>query len=89
MMPYMACRYNDGAMHKTTIYLPSALKAALERAAAETRRTESEIIREGLQWFSHSSRPRRRAAVYSTVAIRCPRSASKICSTALAGRDSS
>jgi hypothetical protein len=45
----MARRYNDSEMQKTTVYLPDDLKAALERAAAETRRTESQLIREGLQ----------------------------------------
>lgn len=36
-------------MQKTTVYLPDDLKAALERAATESRRTESAIIREGLE----------------------------------------
>jgi len=49
MVGCMACSYNDSTMHKTTVYLTDELKAALECAAAETRRTESEIIREGLQ----------------------------------------
>lgn len=35
-------------MQKTTVYLPDDLKTALEHVAAETHRTESEIIREGL-----------------------------------------
>jgi Arc/MetJ-type ribon-helix-helix transcriptional regulator len=36
-------------MHKTTVYLPDQLKAALERTAAETGRSEAELIREGIQ----------------------------------------
>jgi len=35
-------------MTKTTIYLPEELKAKLERAAAETGRSEADIIREGI-----------------------------------------
>lgn len=37
------------AMQKTTVYLPDDLKAALERTAAATRRSEAEIIREGIR----------------------------------------
>ena len=36
-------------MHKTTVYLPDELKAALERVAGETGRSEAELIREGIQ----------------------------------------
>jgi len=36
-------------MFKTTVYLPDELKAALERAAQETGRSEAELIREGIQ----------------------------------------
>ena len=36
-------------MHKTTVYLPDDLKAELERTAAETCRSEAEIIREGIR----------------------------------------
>jgi Arc/MetJ-type ribon-helix-helix transcriptional regulator len=35
-------------MQKTTIYLPEALKAAVERAASEERRSEAELIREAI-----------------------------------------
>ncbi|MDP8969061.1 MAG: ribbon-helix-helix protein, CopG family [Actinomycetota bacterium] len=35
-------------MRKTTVYLPDELKAALERAAAEERRSEAELIREAI-----------------------------------------
>lgn len=37
------------AQHKTTIYLPRDLKAALERAAATSRRSEADLIREGIR----------------------------------------
>jgi hypothetical protein len=36
-------------MVKTTVYLPDALKAALERLAKETGRSEAELIREGVR----------------------------------------
>lgn len=36
------------AMYKTTVYLPDDLKARLERTAAETRRSEADLIREGI-----------------------------------------
>lgn len=35
-------------MFKTTVYLPDELKAALERLAVETGRTEAQLIREGI-----------------------------------------
>jgi predicted transcriptional regulator len=34
---------------KTTLYLPDDLKAALERAARETGRSEAELMREGIR----------------------------------------
>ncbi len=37
------------AMYKTTVYLPDDLKAQLERTAAETRRSEADLIREGIR----------------------------------------
>jgi Ribbon-helix-helix protein, copG family len=36
-------------MHKTTVYLPDELRAALGRVAAETRRSEADLIREGIR----------------------------------------
>jgi len=35
-------------MEKTTVYLPSALKRALERAAQLEGRSEADLIREGI-----------------------------------------
>lgn len=57
MAQSMASQYNEGVMQKTTVYLPDDLKAALEHAAAETRRTESEIIREGLRLILAQRQP--------------------------------
>ena len=36
-------------MQKTTVYLPDELKAALERTAEQTGRSEAELIREGVR----------------------------------------
>jgi plasmid stability protein len=36
-------------MVKTTVYLPDDLKAALERVAAATGRSEADLIREGIR----------------------------------------
>src|SRR5439155_459685 len=36
-------------MQKTTVYLPDDLKAAIERTAAETGRSEADLIREGVR----------------------------------------
>jgi predicted transcriptional regulator len=45
------------AMQKTTVYIPDELKAALERTARATRRSEAELIREGIRLVTeeHSS----------------------------------
>jgi Ribbon-helix-helix protein, copG family len=34
---------------KTTVYLPKELKRALERVAAETGRSEADLIRQGIR----------------------------------------
>jgi len=39
-------------MRKTTVYVPDALKSQLERAAAESGRSEAELIREGIELVS-------------------------------------
>lgn len=36
-------------MQKTTVYLPDELKAELARAAADTGRSEADLIREGIR----------------------------------------
>jgi Ribbon-helix-helix protein, copG family len=40
------------ARQKTSVYLPHELKAALERAAAITGRSEAELIREGIRYVT-------------------------------------
>jgi metal-responsive CopG/Arc/MetJ family transcriptional regulator len=44
-------------MQKTTVYLPDDLKAALERAAAETGKSEAELIREGVRQLVEQRAP--------------------------------
>jgi hypothetical protein len=44
-------------MHKTTVYLPDGLKAELERVAAATRRSEAELIREGIRMVAQQHTP--------------------------------
>jgi hypothetical protein len=46
-----------GGMRKTTVYLPDELKAALGRAAAETGRSEAELIRDGVRLISAQTLP--------------------------------
>jgi len=43
---------------RTTIYLPEDLKASLEAAAREERRTESDLIREGIERLLDERHPR-------------------------------
>ena len=38
-----------GVMHKTTVYLTDEIKAELARIAAETGRSEAELIRAGVK----------------------------------------
>jgi hypothetical protein len=48
-------------MQKTTIYLPEAMKSALERAAAEEGSSEAELIREAIaEKLAGRRRPRPR-----------------------------
>lgn len=42
---------------RTTVYLPSELKAALARAAAASGRSEADLIREGIAHVTTASRP--------------------------------
>jgi hypothetical protein len=41
-----------GGMRKTTVYLPDRLKSQLARAAAESGRSEADLIREGIELVS-------------------------------------
>ena len=45
-------------MRKTTVYLPDELKAAIERLAARTQRSEAEVIRDALRAVVDSTPPR-------------------------------
>ena len=45
-------------MDKTTVYLPSKLKAALRRAALRRRVSEAELIREGVELVTARDEPR-------------------------------
>lgn len=45
-------------MEKTTVYLPSRLKAALKRAAAARRQSEAALVREAIEQVTGSTAPR-------------------------------
>lgn len=49
-------------MRKTTVYLPDEIKAALVKVAAETGRSEAELIRAGIRLAIDSASPRQPAA---------------------------
>lgn len=49
---------NMYGMNKTTVYLPSELKEALGRAARRRRRSEADLIREGVALVVARSEPR-------------------------------
>jgi predicted transcriptional regulator len=54
-------------VRRTTVYLPDELKARLEQAAQEERRTEAEIIRESLEAaLARRARPVPRIPLVST-----------------------
>jgi hypothetical protein len=44
-------------MRRTTVYVPDALKAAIERVAAETGCSEAKLIREGIRLAVEHHRP--------------------------------
>lgn len=46
-------------MRKTTVYLPDALKGALERLAASTGRSEADLIREAIDSLTTAHREQR------------------------------
>lgn len=48
-----------GGMKKTTLYLPDELKAELERAAREDRRSEADVIRSAVAVALDARRPRK------------------------------
>jgi hypothetical protein len=51
-------------MVKTTVYLPEALKARVERIAREQGRSEADLIRSALEEFTASERPRPKLPLY-------------------------
>jgi predicted transcriptional regulator len=55
------------AMQKTTLYLPDDLKARLARTAAETGRSEAELIREGIRLaLAQQEPPAARAGIFAS-----------------------
>jgi hypothetical protein len=44
-------------MDKTTVYLPTELKAALKRTARARARSEADLIREGIAMVTASTEP--------------------------------
>lgn len=54
-------------MRRTTVHLPDELKAALERTAALSGRSEADLIREGVQHaVSSGRRPRPRLPLFDS-----------------------
>jgi hypothetical protein len=53
-------------MEKTTVYLPSALKRALERAAKTQGRSEAELIREGIETVTRGEAPAPRLPLFES-----------------------
>jgi Arc/MetJ-type ribon-helix-helix transcriptional regulator len=54
-------------MRRTTVFLPEDLKAALERAAVASGRSEADLIREGVEYVaSRADRPRPRVPLFDS-----------------------
>ena len=53
-------------MHRSTVYLPDDLKAALQRTATATGRSEAELIREGVRRVTADSSPSPRVGVFDS-----------------------
>ena len=51
-------------MQKTTVYIPHEMKAQLEQMAAETGKTEAELIREGIRMALAQSWPSPTIPIY-------------------------
>ncbi len=51
-------------MRKTTVYLPDALKARLERLAGERRTSEAELIRTAIERLVSEEAPRPRLPLF-------------------------
>lgn len=52
-------------MRKTTVYLPNELKRAIERVAAETGRSEADVITAALIDYTSRVTPRPQAGLFS------------------------
>lgn len=53
-------------MDKTTVYLPSELKQAIERAAKRRGVSEADVIREAIRAAVGDERPRPRGALFAS-----------------------
>jgi hypothetical protein len=54
-------------VHKTTVYLPETVKRDLARMAAESGRSEAELIREALVMLTTAAgRPRPRGSLFDS-----------------------
>jgi hypothetical protein len=53
-------------MKKTTVYLPDDLKRDLERAAANSGKSEAELIRAGIEAVVASEAPKPRGPLFSS-----------------------
>lgn len=53
-------------VRRTTIYLPDDLKSSLARAAHEERRTEADLIREGIERLLESRHPEPRIPLFTS-----------------------
>lgn len=65
-------------MRKTTVYLPDDLKAAIERLAERTQRSEAEVIRDALLRAVLDSTPPRPTLPLSSVGLGDPTIAERI-----------
>ena len=53
-------------MHKTTVYLPDELRAAVRREARRSGRSDAEVIRSAIEQVVSASRPRPRPALFAS-----------------------
>jgi Ribbon-helix-helix protein, copG family len=53
-------------VRRTTIYLPEDLKRSLARAAYEDKRTESDLIREGIERLLQSRHPEPKLPLFTS-----------------------
>ncbi len=51
---------------RTTIYLPDDLKGTLARAARDEKRTEADLIREGIERLLQSRHPQPRVPLFTS-----------------------